>query len=328
MMTFTLCLLALLIGVLFGFVAFRVWVERQAAKAAERLALSPVPPPPSITVATGSASESQNSADLYKIAESLQSYFDQSAHPKDMLAHAEFERGVQLLMTDSYSTADLLNYASGTNTVICCLAFEAIARRTTESIGQDIYEPVMSMIGNLGYWPLYFVFRALNKHTDRPLIAAVMMRVSLGWRAPSAIQILREFIEGRVAAGEPADLGDGLDRLQEEDAVENLENALREIGESLTGKMLEQVQQYRLSRFLRGIGRIWGKDDERDAELLIEHEYLNEQVFAIESALHKRTPRSVLLVGETGVGKTAMVRALATRLQQQGWMIFEGAPSN
>lgn len=325
MMTFTLCFLALLIGVLFGFVAVRIWVERQAAKAAERLALSPPPPPPPITVAAASASEPQNSADLYKIAESLQGYFDQSAHPKDMLAHAEFERGVKLLLTDSYSSGDLLNYAAGTNTVICCLAFEALSRRTTESIAEDIYEPVMNMLGNLGYWPLYFAFRALNKHTDRPLAGAVMSRVNLNWRVPSAIQILREFIEGRVAAGEIVGFGDGLDHLQEEDAVENLENALREVGESLTGKMLEQVQQYRLSHFLRGIGRIWNQDDEHDGELLIEHEYLNEQVAALELALHKRTPRSVLLVGESGVGKTALVRSLAKKLQQQGWMIFEAS---
>jgi ATP-dependent Clp protease ATP-binding subunit ClpC len=321
MMTFTLCLLALLIGVLFGFVASRIWVERQAAAAATRIP----PPPPPITIATASASEPQSSADLYKIAESLQSYFDQSAHPKDMLAHAEFERGVQLLMADSYSIGDLMNYAAGTNTVICCLAFEALARRTTESIAEDIYEPVMNMLGNLGYWPLYFAFRALNKHTDRPLIGAVMVRVSLAWRAPSAIQILREFIEGRVAVGETPEFGDELNHLQEEDAAENLENTLREIGESLTGKMLEQVQQYRQSNFLRGIGRIWNQDDEHDGELLIEHEYLNEQVAALELALHKRTPRSVLLVGESGVGKTALVRALTQRLQRQGWTIFEAS---
>ncbi|MDQ3009127.1 MAG: AAA family ATPase [Acidobacteriota bacterium] len=325
MITFTLCLLALLIGVLFGFVGFRMLVERQAAKAAETLALSAAP---SVNPALAHTSEPQSSADLYKIAETLQAYFDQSAHPKDMLTNPDFERGVQLLLTSSYSTGDLFSYASGTNTVICCLAFEALSRRTTESIEQDVYEPTMNMLGNLGYWPLYFTFRALNKHTDRPLIGAVLSRVNLNWRVPSAIQILREFIEGRVAAGETAAFssgGDGLERMQEQDEVENLENALREIGESLTGSLLEQVQQYRLSHFLRGIGRIWGRDEDRDAELLIEHEYLNEQVQAIESALYKRTPRSVLLVGETGVGKTAMTRALAKRLQQQGWMIFEAS---
>jgi ATP-dependent Clp protease ATP-binding subunit ClpC len=321
MMTFTVSILALLVGVLFGFVAYRIWVERQgtAATAFE-------PPLPSAENAPPTASEPPGSANLYKIAESLQGYFDQSAHPKDLLTHEGFERGVQLLTKESFSTGDLLNYAAGTNTVICCLSFEALACRTSEPISEEIVEQMLNMFGGMGYWPLYFAFRALKHNTSRPLIGPVMTRVNLGWRSPVATQILREFIEERVAAGETPALGDELNRLQEEEAAENLENTLREIGEPLTGKMLEQAQQYRLSHFLRGIGRVWGREeDEREAELLIEHEYLNEQVFAIESSLHKRTPRSVLLVGETGVGKTAMVRALARRLQQQGWMIFEAS---
>ena len=89
--------------------------------------------------------------------------------------------------------------------------------------------------------------------------------------------------------------------------------------------MLEQAQQYRLSLFLRGIGSIWNREEEQHRELLVEHEYLTELVNAVENSLQKQTPRSVLLVGESGVGKTALVRALARRLQQQGWMIFESS---
>lgn len=319
---FITSLIASFAGVLLGLGLFRllarwkVWQLEQSTS--QPLGSEPPPPPQLPPPPEGEAGQ----ADLYKIAESLQTHFDQSAHPKDLLARPEFERGVELLMAGSYSTSDLLNYAAGTNTVICCLAFEALARRTVE---QDIFEPTMSMLGGLGYWALYFAFRALNKHVDRPLIGATMSRVNLGWRTPIAIQILREFIESRMASGEQPEFIESLEHLQEEEQAENLEDALREIGESLAGKMLEQVQQYRLSQFLKGIGRIWTEDDDRESEVIIEHDYLNEQVKAIEAALHKKTPRSILLVGESGVGKTVLVRSLAKRLQQQGWLIFEAS---
>ncbi len=312
MTTFIFSAIALMAGVFLGFIARRRWFERKLADTDQQ----------AISNSNDLPGGSPESADLYKIAESLQGYFDQSAHPKDMLAHAEFERGVKFLMADSYSTADLLNYVAGTNAIISCMALEALSRREVE---EDIYEPVINTFGNLGYWALYFAFRALNKHTDRPLIAAVLTRVSLGWRGPIAIQILREFIESRIALGEASVMNDELALLKEEDSLNNLEAALREIGEPLTGRMLEQLQQHSLSEFLKSIGRIWSDDDERERELIIEHEYLSEQVGAIESVLLKKTPRSVLLVGESGVGKTVLVRSLAKRLQQQGWLIFESS---
>src|SRR5262249_40969414 len=150
-----------------------------------------------------------------------------------LLTHEGFERGVQLLMKESFSTGDLLNYAAGTNTVICCLSFESLARRTSEPISEEIVEQMLNMFGGMGYWPLYFAFRALKQYTTRPVIGPVMTRVNLGWRSPVATQILREFIEERVSAGETPALGDELNRLQEEEAAENLENTLREIGEPL-----------------------------------------------------------------------------------------------
>src|SRR5437868_5497473 len=148
MNTFITSLIASFAGVLLGLGLFRLiarWKLWKLERSLSNGQFSNGPPPPKVPEQPDGES---GSADLYKIAELLQTHFDQSAHPKDLLARPEFERGVELLMVKSYSTSDLLNYAAGTNTVICCLAFEALARRTVE---QDIFEPTMSMLGGLGY---------------------------------------------------------------------------------------------------------------------------------------------------------------------------------
>lgn len=304
MNTFLISLVTLLAGIALGFVVRQLWENRKA-----NLKNSP--------------EQAGELGPLYKLAESLQTYFDQSAHPKDLLTHSEFERGVKLLLSDTYSTGDLLKYVAGTNGVISCIALEALHRR--EKVEQDIYDPLIHQIPNFGYWQLYFAFRALDKHSNRPLVAPVMARVNLGWRPPNGTQLLREFIEIRVSSDEKPEFTDELNLLTEESQLENLESALREIGESLTGRMLEQARQSRLSQFLKGIGSIWSREEEQNRDLLVEHDYLTELVNAVETSLKKQVPRSVLLVGESGVGKTVVVRALARKLQEEGWVIFEAS---
>ncbi|MGH9802698.1 MAG: AAA family ATPase, partial [Blastocatellia bacterium] len=304
MTTFLISLLTLLAGIALGVVVRQLWERRKANQA-------------------NSPEQFGELGPLYKLAESLQTYFDQSAHPKDLLTHSEFERGVKMLLSDKYSTGDLLNYVAGTNGVISCIALEALNRR--DKVEQDVFDPIINLVSNFGYWQVYFAFRALVKHTDRPLVAAVMARVNLAWRPPNGTQILREFIEARLAAGEKPEFADDLNLLTEEHQFENLELTLKEIGETPMGRLLEQVQQHRLSQFLKGIGSIRTREDEQSRDLLVEHEYLIEQVNAVENCLKKPVPRSVLLVGESGVGKTALVHALARRLQTEGWLIFESS---
>ena len=304
MTTFLISLVTLLAGIALGFVVRQRWENRNADQST-------------------SPEQAGELGPLYKLAESLQTYFDQSAHPKDLLTHSEFERGVKMLLSDSYSTGDLLKYVAGTNGVISCIAMEALHRR--DKVDQDLFDPLVNQLSNCGYWQLYFAFRALGKHSDRPLVAPVMARVNLGWRPPNGTQILRDFIEARVAAGEKPEFGNDLNLLTEESQLENLESALREMGESLTGRLLEQAQQSRLSQFLKGIGSIWNREEEQNRELLVEHDYLVELVNAVENSLKKQVPRSVLLVGESGVGKTAVVRALARKLQPEGWVFFEAS---
>ena len=44
-------------------------------------------------------------------------------------------------------------------------------------------------------------------------------------------------------------------------------------------------------------------------------------------ALTAQPPRPVLIVGESGVGKTALARSVAARLSRDGWKVLEAGAS-
>jgi ATP-dependent Clp protease ATP-binding subunit ClpC len=68
------------------------------------------------------------------------------------------------------------------------------------------------------------------------------------------------------------------------------------------------------------IGRVW---DPPGVPSWADYDALAEGVAAAEARLTRRPPRSVLLVGEAGVGKSTLVRALGHRLQGADWTVFE-----
>jgi MoxR-like ATPase len=66
-----------------------------------------------------------------------------------------------------------------------------------------------------------------------------------------------------------------------------------------------------------------GEADAPEGMVMLEE--VRARVLEMETAIRKEPPRSVLLVGDSGVGKTALVRVLARRLQRERWIILEAS---
>ena len=125
------------------------------------------------------------------------------------------------------------------------------------------------------------------------------------------------FLEQRVAAGEPVDAetfsadvraveADELDRIfdEEPDVPESVRTAFREWKDSLG--------EAELRRYLGRIGKVWDAPfDAPPASLVGDRAELVERM---AEALAEVPPRSLVLVGEHGVGKSALLRAALDRL--------------
>jgi ATP-dependent Clp protease ATP-binding subunit ClpC len=112
-----------------------------------------------------------------------------------------------------------------------------------------------------------------------------------------------------------------------EEDVENIEDILKELGKGLSKNLLTELQEWRNTSidryFLGSLGRFWFEGLETSDKIWIEHDSLLKKVEEIEVSFNKTPPRPVVLVGDSGVGKTAVARALGERLKEKGWVIFE-----
>lgn len=316
-------LIAILLGTLFGYFA-RTFLQKQR----ETRQAPPELTPPELASPEPAPLEPKRS-NIYAIAKELNPYFELIAYPKDLLKHDAFKEGVELLShRSSYTTSDLLAYYSGANVIISCMALEALSRRREDG---EILEPILASINAVSYWVRYFALGTLNACMNQPIVGMVLTRIDNSWMNPATFQILREFLAERVAKGETPTFGERLNSISEGQA-ELLSGILRELDEKLVASLETELRLWQLSRidthFLKSIGKVWETSESPESNIIVEHNYLLDSVFRLEATLLKTSPRSVILVGESGVGKTAIIRVLAKRLQERGWVIFEASASD
>jgi ATP-dependent Clp protease ATP-binding subunit ClpC len=81
--------------------------------------------------------------------------------------------------------------------------------------------------------------------------------------------------------------------------------------------------------FLRGFARLWFEEPvgRQSPDDVLSPGRL-EQIGAIETAVLATPPRSVVVIGEEGVGKSVAIRKAARRLHVRGWRLFEATATD
>ncbi|HEV2800030.1 MAG TPA: AAA family ATPase [Pyrinomonadaceae bacterium] len=279
-----------------------------------------------------------NELNVYALAGAMDAHYQQSSRPAELRQHECFRIGVLLLKGSYYTTRDLIEFARDSNVVVGCMALEALGERDDKT---GAVEQILARINEFYYWPGYYALRALDSlAAERPVLVPLLLRIKGAWGDYTPLQSLREFITSRIEHGErEATFGDALYTLPS-DQVELLTNVFDALKDVMPPKLVAEFETWKAERvdleFLRSFGRVWefdaasasGTEDGDAPEGIVLLEEVRERVLALETAIRKEPPRSVLLVGDSGVGKTALVRVVARRLQRERWIILEASAAD
>jgi ATP-dependent Clp protease ATP-binding subunit ClpC len=304
--------------------------RRESEAVVEGRSEKPVAADEAADSAPAAAEAHEEPSDVYAVARGMDDFFNDTTHPRELLGHEGFRRGVELSLGTDATARDLLARAAEGNALVACIALEALARR--EGDDEAVVEGVLCDINAYYYWPRFYALRALAAHAGaRDVLAPLLVRLNSTWREPMPLQSLREFVAERVAAGDTVgtrDLTDEADALklgaeQWNEVCATLDAIAAQLPAGARAELSRWQGSRQTAEFVKSFGRVW-EEDGRGVFVL---DAVAARVSELEAAMRREPARSVLLVGESGAGKTALVRALAARLRGDGWLVFEAAPA-
>jgi ATP-dependent Clp protease ATP-binding subunit ClpC len=240
-----------------------------------------------------------------------------SADSQRLPMDEQFRTEVARLADPEVDVGAVVRLARDDNAYIACMALTALARR--EDVPADWTRWAIRALRRVPSDLEPSLYAALAVHAYRPVIgqALALLDEGVNW------QYLARFIRDRRAHGEsvsaetfqrdvPVQLADTVASF-----VEQFED---ELGEGFRAAFDEWRRTTVDLDFISRVGRVWERPFDEPPALLVGRR--RELVELIVGALTQKPPRSVLLVGEHGVGKTAVARAALDRLEPE-WVVFE-----
>ncbi|MCW5625581.1 MAG: AAA family ATPase [Burkholderiales bacterium] len=258
--------------------------------------------------------------------EAMKPAYEASAHPRDLQSDAAFQRGVELMAAPEAPLPVVTDYVIGPSGELATMAAAAIARRPD---GAAVMPKLIGNTGSLSVWVLYYVLQAVAAHVRTPVIWRILLRAAEWWpRNPLLPGVLDAFIAHRLEAGEVPDLAAAFGDVNPDLAA--VRAILARLAEPLSARFNGQLDEWEQTRvdvpFLQSVGRLMPTEAGDDG--IVEHEAIREGLDAAEAAVLQNTPGSFLLVGESGVGKTAFMQLLARRLAPKGWVVFDASAAD
>ena len=277
--------------------------------------------------ASVSDGKSADLSDFYPLIEQMERSYQATAQPQDLLNSKTFEAAVSLLLSKPLNNQAIIEYSAGGNPLVSCIAYEVLKRKGLDDREID---PLISTLANRAPFAMHFAFRAIHRWAESPVLGKVLLQIQPWWIENEYVQqVLRPFISDRVDAEETPTFGDRLSTL-DINQTKNLQSLFSRLNLHQLLPLSEELSRHIANlidyQFLNSFGRIW--DPQEISDPIVEHPDMGVHLGKIKDILFDMPHRSVVLLGEPGVGKTTLIKRLALELHQDQWQLFEANASD
>src|SRR5436190_366032 len=253
----------------------------------------------------------------------------QSAYPAfDVLPDDEEFLGAsaRLAETDvAFETVARLSRSP--NPIVAAMAHRAASLR--DDVPAEWLEWAFRRINGAYAGELLFLLCAIERHGEPPFIARILAHANPDWCEGWLLSVITSFVERRVRAGEQPTAAE-LERSVKEPEVEVVALLVAQLEGALPPETVREIEQRREGRarraFFSSFGRIW--ESRRHEPALTTVGGRARVVAELRAVLRRPGARSALVVGEHGVGKSAVIREALREFQDEGWLVFEAAAAD
>ena len=254
-------------------------------------------------------------------AQSVMKRLNRWPDPEKLAKDAGFLGASDRLVADDVP-GELVETLARSTPIVAAMAHRATARRDEVSAGwlAWAHDRVAKAYGG----ELRFLFEAIERHGEPPFLPRVLARAADFWDHGWALTVVTAFVERRVRAGEQPtaeELAAVVDP-RNEGAVASV---IEELEPVLPPAAVEGFARWREDRkpvaFFKTFARMWERSDLEPALTTVGGRAA--VVSTLETTLTGAGARSLLLVGEHGVGRSAVLRTVLDRLHDDGWIVFQ-----
>lgn len=263
-------------------------------------------------------------ATIARLAKTLAPQAEEVNDPKELVDIPDFQAVLAVFRRPDVSLELLKAHALGANWPLACAAFTVLRDHPAR---HSLGETVLRHLPHVRPFVLPSALHLLTTLQERPAIGLAVLAAPHWWQHNPVIPGFFEAYFNRGAElGDQPSFGSRLTVHAELD-IEPVEAVLARIQHPfapLLQAALKAWQGTRINRkFLAEVGSLWSEAE--DDRLLIAPPAWEEQLSMAESAVVAPRPRSVLVIGAPGAGKSAFLRLFGARLETAGWTVFSAS---